>query len=119
MRALVCGGRDFSDQLWLNQTMDWIHAKFTINTLIHGDATGVDRLAAAWALSQPNIEILTFPADWTKYRKAAGIERNARMLRESNPELGLVFPGGRGTADMYRRMRAANVPVILTLPYTA
>jgi hypothetical protein len=34
------------------------------------------------------------------------------MIDEGKPELVIAFPGGSGTADMVRRARAANIPVI-------
>ena len=58
-----------------------------------------------------NIECLTFPADWKTYGRAAGPLRNARMIAEGKPDLVLAFPGGRGTADMTRKARAAGVEV--------
>jgi hypothetical protein len=33
------------------------------------------------------------------------------MLLEGKPDLVVAFPGGKGTADMVRRARKANVPV--------
>lgn len=45
--------------------------------------------------------------------KAAGPIRNQRMLDEGKPDLVVAFPGGRGTADMVRRAKAAGVPVRL------
>jgi hypothetical protein len=52
-------------------------------------------------------------ADWDRYGLAAGPKRNQRMLDEYSPEFGVAFPGGRGTADMIRRLRAASVPLLI------
>lgn len=34
------------------------------------------------------------------------------MIDEEQPDLGVAFPGGRGTADMARRARKAGVRVV-------
>jgi hypothetical protein len=38
------------------------------------------------------------------------------MLDEGKPQLVVAFPGGRGTADMIGRARAAGVPVVEARP---
>ena len=50
-----------------------------------------------------------FPADWKVRGRAAGHIRNQQMLDEGRPHLVVAFPGGRGTADMVRRARAAGI----------
>lgn len=40
-------------------------------------------------------------------RRAARIEGD----KEAKPDLVIAFPGGRGTADMVRRARAAGIEV--------
>jgi hypothetical protein len=35
------------------------------------------------------------------------------MLNEGKPDLVVAFPGGRGTADMVKRARAAGIELIL------
>lgn len=84
--------------------------------LIHGDARGADRLAAEWALDN-NVMVRPFPVNNTIDGPwpAAGVRRNARMLRESKPDFVIAFPGNTGTADMIRRARAANVPCVVVL----
>jgi hypothetical protein len=110
MRLLVCGGRDFSDAALLERTLDAIHSETPVTVLVHGAARGADTLAAQWAKSR-GVEALAFPADWERDGKAAGHLRNARMLEEGRPDAILVFPGGRGTADMVARSRRAGLPV--------
>ena len=34
------------------------------------------------------------------------------MLVEGKPDVGLAFPGGKGTADMTERLRKAKIKVI-------
>lgn len=106
MRVLVCGGRNYQD--W--QTVCAVLSRLPVSVLIEGGATGADLLAYQWA-SQNKVPVEKFEAEWEKHGRAAGPIRNAKMLREGKPDLVVAFPGGRGTADMIRRARAAGVPV--------
>lgn len=116
MRVLVCGGRDYKipegrtnpvgealDGLWL------AHNRSV--TIIEGGAKGVDALAREWARKM-SCPLETYFADWDEHGKAAGPIRNQRMIDEGKPDLVVAFPGGRGTADMVRRARAAGIEVI-------
>lgn len=109
MRALVCGGRDYTDR-----EMIWYHLDFfgppEITEVISGMARGADTIAAEWAL-RFKFPLHKFYADWERDGKAAGPIRNQRMLDEGKPDLVIAFPGGRGTADMVRRAEKAGVPV--------
>lgn len=109
-RVLVCGGRDYDDGGAVGATLCALNAEMGIAVIIEGGARGADRLARQWA-ECAGVPYLTVDADWKKYGKAAGAIRNAEMLKQE-PTLVVAFPGGRGTADMVRRARAANVEVI-------
>ena len=118
VRVLVCGGRDYADRRAVFQELDalleaaipmpaypWIRL-----TIIHGGQDGADFAAGEWARAndQPYGVI---PAPWRSFGKRAGPLRNAAMLQTQRPDLVLAFPGGRGTADMVRKARAAGVEV--------
>lgn len=110
MRILVCGGRDFSDRAFIERTLTRLAKVESIDAVIEGNASGVDRIAGFWA-RQRDIPNLKFAADWEGLGRAAGPIRNQRMLDEGRPDLVIAFPGGRGTADMVRRAKAAGVKV--------
>jgi hypothetical protein len=118
MRVLVCGGRDFSDRELLFDTLAALHAATPITALIHGAAKGADRLAGEWGESA-GVPVLAFPADWKRYRNAAGPKRNAQMLAEGKPDLVVAFPGGTGTANMIGQATAAGVTVRRIEPQAA
>lgn len=110
-RVLVCGGRDFHDVALLIRTLNHYHDQYGQKLrIINGGATGADRLAAEWA-ERRHVPVQTYWAYWKTHGKKAGPIRNQRMLDEGKPDLVVAFPGGRGTADMVRRARAAGVPV--------
>jgi hypothetical protein len=109
-RILVCGGRNFCDVAFVRAHLDRLHREVLIGVVIEGDAPGVDRIAGYWA-RRNRIDNLKFKADWRAHGRAAGPLRNARMIAEGRPELVVAFPGGRGTADMTARARAAGIDV--------
>lgn len=78
--------------------------------IISGMANGVDTVAIEWAVMNW-CSLEEYPADWKQYGKAAGPIRNQRMLDEGKPDLVIAFPGGRGTADMVRKAKAAGIEV--------
>ena len=107
---LICGGRDFKDKVMFNSAMsDLMELKGCPNRVVHGAARGADTLANDWA-ERLALDIISMPADWDKYGRSAGHIRNAAMLIHK-PSLVVAFPGGRGTASMVQKARAANVDV--------
>jgi len=121
MRILVCGGRDFTDWVLLEQTLHEmlynLHKAFVTEIVfISGGARGADALAKDFALSLKHLNIgyEEYPADWDKHGKAAGSIRNQQMLDEGKPDLVVAFPtkNSRGTYDMIRRAKLAGVEVV-------
>ena len=109
MRVLVCGGRHYRDFKRVWGALNKLHAKYPVTCLISGGCSGADTFAKDWA-DQTNIPSQIYKADWAVGPKA-GPERNQRMLDEGKPEVVVAFSGGRGTDDMMRRAKAANVRV--------
>jgi len=111
MRVLVCGGRDYSNAKRMAEVLGGWFAEGRLSVIIHGEAPGADSLAAEWA-SECGVVTAAFPADWDRHGRAAGPIRNQRMIDEGKPDVVIAFPGGRGTADMVKRAKAAGVMVI-------
>lgn len=108
MKILVCGGRDLSDSALVFRVLTPLLREKGVDRLVHGDATGADRIASSWAKSH-NIPDIAYPADWETYGKAAGPIRNALVLAFEAPDLVVAFPGGRGTADMLFQATKAGI----------
>lgn len=127
MRVLVCGGRQFSDRTLFMEAIEEHVGKKSIHydpddnwlpldvTIIAGDAKGADKMAIDWAVVN-HCDFQEYLADWKTHGRAAGPIRNQQMLDEGAPDKVMAFPGGRGTADMVRKARAANLEVIEILP---
>lgn len=107
--VLVCGGRDYNGAERLFQVL--AHYASAAEVIVHGGASGADALAQRWADTTGHC-CMVYPADWKKHGKAAGPIRNQLMLDSEQPDLVLAFPGGRGTADMVKRARAAGIKVL-------
>lgn len=110
MKLLVCGGRNFSDLELLDRSLTAVHRKHGIGLLIHGGATGADRLSGEWA-ERNGIHSARVDALWKSGGRAAGPERNRAMLVYLLPDAVVAFPGGRGTQNMISQAKAAGVAV--------
>jgi len=110
--VLVCGGRTYSDYQRLCEVLDQEDKAGRIILLVHGGASGADKMAGRWALDR-GIAVKVYEADWAQYGRSAGPRRNEAMLGGSRPDLVVAFPGGTGTADMVRRARAVGTPVLV------
>lgn len=108
MRILVCGGRDYQDQDCVGDSLERLRRAGLISLLIHGDASGADRLASQWARGA-GVDQVSYPANWRAHGRAAGPMRNRRMLHHGRPQAVVAFPGGRGTADMVEVARQAGL----------
>ena len=123
MRVLVCGGRNFDDRSAMARVLRRFKPAIPTDddlaehVIITGGASGADELAAQYA-EVFGIRLRVYPADWKTHGRAAGPIRNQKMLDEGKPDLVIAFPGGRGTADMVRRAKAAGIPVELAKELT-
>lgn len=114
-RAIICGGRKFKDYDYLCKVLDHLSDLYDITVVIEGEAKGVDTLARRWA-EERELKVIPFEADWDTYGRKAGPIRNRRMLQESDPNLVIAFPGGKGTANMVKQALAFRVKVIQVEP---
>lgn len=125
LRLVVTGGRNYADEATVRWALESLHQAYTIGTLIHGDASGADRLCRDWATAA-GVSTLDMPADWNdlsepcvlRYRRdgsaynvLAGFNRNQRMIDVGQPNYAVAFPGGRGTNDMCQRITEARIPL--------
>lgn len=117
MRVLVCGGRDYDNRTTVWKALHEVADEHGMIFLIQGGAKGADSLAREWVRDQMRRAPrraeggVSFHADWLRYGPKAGPIRNQLMIDEGEPDLVIAFPGGRGTADMVRRARAAGIEV--------
>ena len=112
LRVIVCGGRTYKDRATVFEELDRIvRERGPIDVIIHGESKGADRLANLWAEAR-NITVIAVPADWERYKRAAGPIRNRKMITDHAPDLVIAFPGGTGTANMIGLAHLAFLEVI-------
>ena len=113
MKILVCGDRNWQYDIAINMALSFIKPK--PKQIIEGGATGADQMAAEWAKIN-NVEINEYQAEWTKFGRAAGPIRNARMLQEK-PDIVISFHNhieqSKGTKNMIYQALKANIEVWL------
>lgn len=114
-RLLVAGSRDLAPSFLL---LDHASAIFfrdkAVLTVVHGDASGVDRTAKLWAKARRWPQE-SHPANWDKYGRAAGPIRNQEMLESGIDAAIFVWDGkSSGTRDMLKKVqKAENIPYIV------
>lgn len=109
-RALICGGRDYTDCTRAFTWFDKIHERHNITHVIEGGASGGDRIGRLWAISR-RIPYSTVNADWKAHGRAAGPIRNRRMRDEYKPDIVIALPGGTGTRNMVSLAKEKSIPV--------
>lgn len=97
MRVIIAGGREIEDYQLLLDAIE--NADFEITTVISGGARGVDALGERYAIEK-NLPLEIFPADWEKYRKAAGPIRNGQMAEAADALIAVWDGKSTGTMNM-------------------
>ena len=101
-KVVVAGGRDFTNYNLLKEKVDNIlsQKKLTHKILIlSGKSIGADSLGEIYALEN-NLEILSYPADWDKFGKKAGVKRNAEMINDADALIAFWNGNSQGTKYM-------------------
>lgn len=118
MRAILCGSRDWSDPAPILRAIQRLAGLADRPEVIHGGARGADAIAAGIAAGL-GLSVRAELADWVGRGKAAGPERNQRML-QLRPDLVIAFKDGfnyalsrGGTENMVKIAKAAGVPCYL------
>ena len=86
--------------------------------VVTGDAKGVDEIAAGWARAE-NVPFIAEPAHWAEQGKAAGHERNARVVARCSAVVAFFHPKplvglpttSPGTCDAITQARDRHIPV--------
>ena len=113
-KLIVAGSRSFNDYDLLKRKLDHLLSNKDLATvhIVSGTAHGADQLGERYA-KERGCQLDLFPANWARYGKSAGFERNARMARHA--DAAVVFWDGesRGALHMANTMKQFNKPVRL------
>lgn len=124
LTVVVTGSRDWTDRKAIEDRLRQLPPG---STIVHGDARGVDRIAAAIA-KRLGFTVIADPADWrvtpetprwairrrpngALYDVRAGHLRNVRMLELYRPHLVLAFRlnGSPGTTGCMEEARSRGI----------
>ena len=104
-KILVAGDRYYDKENVIEREL----RKYNPNTtlLIHGACVGADMLADKVARRLGWIHIKSYPVDWSQRIWRKGPQRNARMLREQQPDEVIIFHPNlhhsKGSLDMFNK----------------
>ena len=112
-KILITGDRSWVDRKMIREILEtWLMPG---DTLIHGGARGVDRLAGEEAEAM-GFAVKSVAALWSQFGRAAGPIRNAKMLTEE-PYFVLAvhddLATSKGTADCVNKARKKGLYVFL------
>jgi hypothetical protein len=111
MRVLVCGGRYYENTDAVHQELMRFNWRHPIKVIIHGGVSGAGIAAEAWA-RRNRVDVVRYPPNWEGLGKRAERLRNDFMLADSHPDVVIVFPGGRDTANLATKGMAAGAQVL-------
>src|SRR3990167_7214769 len=122
MRLIIAGSRDIPPDYVFDYLEHQTHFNRVVTEVICGLAKGPDLAGKHWAEVQNkrgfHIFVKEFPADWDKYKKAAGYIRNIEMAKYADELIAFWDGKSRGTRHMIQMMLDLNKPfqVILIRP---
>jgi hypothetical protein len=119
-KLIIAGSRSFEDYALLKRETKKFLKSLTKNKdiqIISGTARGADRLGERFA-SDSKYSLLRMPAQWARYGKAAGYQRNGEMAEIA--DACIVFWDGysRGAMHMHQIAKDMGRPVRLVVEET-
>ncbi len=110
MKLIIAGSRDIYDYTLIKDYID-SQCKFDITEIVSGTCSGVDTCGERYA-KEHNIKLTKFPANWTKYGKAAGPIRNQSMALYADVAIVIHHTCSKGSMNMLQCMKQLNKPCI-------
>lgn len=109
MKLIIAGSRTISCVAILDHlSRKWDLSK--IDEVVSGKARGADRSGELWA-AKNGIAVKAEPADWNRYKKAAGPIRNRDMGKYADAALILWDGVSHGSRHMHKTMVEFKKPV--------
>lgn len=109
---LVTGSRIWINRDLIKKELEIVKKHHSGITLVHGGCRGADIIAGSiW--KELGGTVVSCPADWLKFGKAAGLLRNESMINDYNIQFALAFVKGdsRGTLHMVSLLKKRGISV--------
>lgn len=110
MRTIIAGSRTILRMSIVESVMKKAPIRPTV--VLCGEAVGVDKLGAVWARKN-GIPVESFPADWKKYGRSAGLMRNAQMAEQAEALIAIWDGKSRGAEHMINTAAKRNLPTFI------
>lgn len=118
MKVIIAGSRSLNDtkekitKKNIHDMLKWLDKPIT--DIICGEAVGPDTWGKYYAMAH-NINVISMPANWQKYGKAAGPIRNKEMADIADFALILWDGESNGAKNMLDNMVKLGKPYILQI----
>ena len=88
------------------------HHNLAPTAVLCGEARGPDTWGRLWA-EQQGIPVISYPADWERYRRSTGMIRNREMIGAADAVLALWDGKSKGTGQAIALAKRRGIPVYL------
>ena len=112
MRVIIAGSRAINDYATVCDAVQ--RSALTIGRVLSGMARGVDTLAVRYA-AENGLPLDAFPAQWSKWGRAAGYRRNVQMARNADALIAIWDGKSPGTKHMIDVATARRLRVFVML----
>ena len=110
MKVIIAGSRDFNDYNKLCHYCDYLLQNQTEIEIVSGTARGADKLGEKYA-NEKGYPIKQFPANWNKFKKAAGYVRNEEMAKYADALIAFWNGKSKGTEHMINLAKKYNLKI--------
>jgi len=112
MKLAVIGSRTFSYYTFMCSVLD----QYEITMIISGGARGADTLAEKYAKDH-DIPIMTYSADWKRFGRSAGNQRNFQIIDDCDEVVAFWDGESKGTDHSIGYAEQCNKKVRIEWPH--
>lgn len=109
MNLGIVGYRNYNDYEHFKEIVTPFIASGSYAKIITGDAAGADAMARRYA-KEHRIPFNAHVADWKRYGKRAGPERNTLVINETDHLIAFLSIQSLGTFDSINKAKAKGIP---------
>jgi hypothetical protein len=110
MRVILAGSRTITDFATVCDAAE--RSGFSISRVLSGMARGVDTLAIRYA-AENGLPLDAFPAEWSRWGRAAGYRRNLLMAENADALIAIWDGRSPGTRHMIEVAKAKGLQVFV------
>lgn len=112
MKCVIAGSRTITDYELIHEAFTLCDWRDRITEIVSGAARGVDTLGEQLAHNK-RLKLARFPADWDRYKNAAGPIRNEQMAKYCDIAIIIMEGKSTGSRNMVKQMTKLKKPHIV------